>query len=62
MVMNLMKELYIKEYEVVTLMIGNFFTINFTKNPIAYGTSKHIEVRFHYLRELVNEGKLKFGY
>lgn len=29
------------------------------KNPVLHGRSKHIEVRFHYLRELTKEGKVK---
>ena len=31
---------------------------NLAKNPIAYGRSKHIEMRFHYLREKVADGKM----
>lgn len=59
---NLMKELCNEEYEVVTLMIDNIFTINLAKNLIAHGKSKHIDMRFHYLRELVSEEKMKLGY
>lgn len=60
--MNLMKELSNKENEVVTLMIDNVSAINFAKNLIAHGRSRHIEMIFHYLRELVSEGKLKLEY
>lgn len=59
---NLMKELCIEGYGVVTLMIDNVSTINLIKNPIAHERSKHIDMRFYYLRELVSEGKLKLGY
>lgn len=59
---NLMKELCNKENEFVTLMIDNISTINLAKNPNTHGRSKHIKMRFHYLRELVSEGKLKLGY
>ena len=60
--MNLMKELCSEKYEVMTLMIDNVFAINLGKNPIAHGRNKHIKMRFHYLRELVSEGKLKLWY
>ena len=32
--------------------------INLAKNPIAHDRSKHIEMRFHYLREQVKDGKM----
>jgi hypothetical protein len=34
-------------------------TINLTKNPIMHGRSKHINVRFHFLRELCKEGVIE---
>ncbi|XP_050888734.1 secreted RxLR effector protein 161-like [Lathyrus oleraceus] len=56
--MNLLEELGINEGEVVTLLVDNAYTVNLAKNPIAHGRSKHIEMRFHYLRELISEGRL----
>jgi hypothetical protein len=29
------------------------------KNPIAHGRSKHIETKFHFLRDEVTKGKIK---
>lgn len=40
--MNLMKELCGKDYEVATLMINNVSSTNLAKNPIAHGRNKHI--------------------
>ncbi|XP_058784994.1 uncharacterized protein LOC131659891 [Vicia villosa] len=60
--MNLLKELGRNEGEAVTLLVDNVSAINLGKNPIAHRRSKHIERRFHYLRELVSEGKLRLGY
>lgn len=60
--MNLLKELCSEDGETVTLMVDNTSTINLVKNPIAHGRSKHVEMRFHHLREIVSEGRLKFGY
>lgn len=31
-------------------------------NLIAHGRIKQIEMKFHYLRELVSEGRLRLGY
>lgn len=43
----------------MTLKIKNVSRINLVKNYIAHGRSKHIEMRFHYLREQVSEGRLE---
>lgn len=45
--MNLLEELGSSEGEVVTLLVDNVFVINLSKNQIAHGRSKHIEIRFH---------------
>jgi hypothetical protein len=34
-------------------------TIKLTKNPVMHGRSKHINVRFHFLRELCKEGVIE---
>ena len=60
--MNLLDELDNSEGEVVTLLVDNVFAINLAKNPIAHGRSKHIEMRFHYLRKLVSKGRLRLRY
>lgn len=43
----------------MTLKIGNMSPIYLAKNITAHGRNKHIEMRFHYLKELVSEGKFK---
>ncbi|XP_050916572.1 secreted RxLR effector protein 161-like [Lathyrus oleraceus] len=53
--MNLLEELGNSDSEVITLLADKVSTINFAKNPIVHGMSKHIEMRFHYLRELVSD-------
>jgi hypothetical protein len=57
-----MKELGCGDDDVTTLFVDNVSAINLAKNPIAHGRSKHIEMRFHYLRELVSDGKLRLSY
>lgn len=42
----------------MTMEIDKISTINLAKNVIAPGMSKHIEMRFHYLREQVRNAKL----
>jgi hypothetical protein len=40
-------------------MVDNKSTISLARNPIAHGRSKHIEIKFHFLRDQVSKGKLK---
>ena len=37
----------------------NISAIKLSKNPVMYGRSKHIDVRFHFLRDLVKDGILE---
>jgi hypothetical protein len=55
---NLIEEISQAKIESVKLRIDNVSAINLAKNPIAHGRIKHIELRFHYLREQVNNGNL----
>ena len=34
----------------------NIFAINLSKNPVLHGRSKHIDVRYHFLRDLCKDG------
>jgi hypothetical protein len=46
----------------VKLKIDNTSAINLAKNPVCHGKSKHIETRFHFLRDQVNKRKLVLEY
>jgi hypothetical protein len=43
----------------VSLKIDNQAAISLCKNPVHHERSKHIDVRFHYIRECVEEGMIK---
>ncbi|XP_058776263.1 7-deoxyloganetin glucosyltransferase-like [Vicia villosa] len=59
--MAMLKEVCSEVGEAVTFIVDNVSAINLAKNLIAYGRSKHIEMRFHYLT-LVSVGRLRLGY
>ncbi|XP_062005817.1 secreted RxLR effector protein 161-like [Rosa rugosa] len=42
-----------------TIMCDNTSTIKLSKNPVMHGRSKHIKVRFHFLRDLAKDGEVK---
>ncbi|KAK2451944.1 hypothetical protein QL285_010951 [Trifolium repens] len=46
----------------IELRVDNNSAINLAKNPIAHGRSKHIETKFHFLRDQVAKGKIKLVY
>jgi hypothetical protein len=55
---NLIDEIMGENHGAIEMNIDNMSAINLAKNPVSHGKSKHIEMRFHYLREQVNNGKL----
>ena len=59
---NLMQELMIKKESVVELFVDNKSAISLAKHPVAHGRSKHIETRYHFLRDQVTKGRLKLSY
>ncbi|KAG7598707.1 Zinc finger CCHC-type superfamily [Arabidopsis suecica] len=50
------------EKSATVIQCDNSSTIQLSKHPVLHGKSKHIEVRFHYLRELVNGETVKLEY
>lgn len=60
--MNILEEIGSKQEEGMVMFCDNSSTIKLSKNPVLHGRSKHIHVRFHFLRELVNDGAIKLEY
>jgi hypothetical protein len=48
---------YNVEQDVLTLHCDNLSAINISKNPIQHSRTKHIDIRHHFIRDLV-EGKV----
>jgi len=44
------------------LRIDNVSAINLSRNPVSHGRSKHIEVKYHFLRDMVNKGRIAMKY
>ncbi|GAU22332.1 hypothetical protein TSUD_106600 [Trifolium subterraneum] len=59
---SLLNEMKIIDNITIMLKIDNKSAINLAKNPVSHGKSKHIETRFHFLRDQVNKGKLSLEY
>lgn len=46
------------QVEPVVLYIDNRSAINLAKNPVFHGWSKHIDIRYHFIRECVENGEI----
>ena len=60
---RVLEQLNCKQNASTVIYCDNMSTIKLAKNPVMHGRSKHIDVRFHFLRELCKEGiiELKYG-
>jgi len=51
---QMLKEYNVEQY-VLTLYCDNLSAINISKNPIQHSRTKHIDIRHHFIRDLVEE-------
>ena len=42
-----------------TIHVDNQSAINLAKNPVGHGRSKHIEIQWHWIREIVENGEVR---
>lgn len=56
---GLLEEIKDEKLGPVLIKCDNSSTIKLSKNPVMHRRTKHIDVRFHYLRNLVNEGRIQ---
>jgi len=59
---NLLKELENPQEEPIVIYVDNQSTIKLAKNPIQHGKSKHIDTRFHFLRDHVKRKTIELQY
>jgi len=55
----LLIEMLLTENEGMELRVDSKYATDLAKQSVAHGRSKHIETRFHFLRDQVNKGKLE---
>ncbi|GKV17840.1 hypothetical protein SLEP1_g28296 [Rubroshorea leprosula] len=48
--------------EPMKIFVDNISTINLAKNPVQHGRSKHINIRFHYLQDLIDKRVIELKY
>ena len=50
------------EMKATLILCDNQRCIKMTENPVFHDKSKHIEIRYHYIRDMVQRGALKLQY
>uniref|UniRef100_A0A803LCB7 Uncharacterized protein n=2 Tax=Chenopodium quinoa TaxID=63459 RepID=A0A803LCB7_CHEQI len=55
---NLLKETGHVQEGPTTIYVDNMSAIKLAKNPVQHGRSKHIDTRFHFLRDQVKQGTI----
>jgi hypothetical protein len=59
---KLLTNLFDLEMEATTILCDNQSCIKMTENPVVHDRSKHIEIRYHYICDMVQRGVLKLLY
>ena len=59
---SLLGDLTNREAEQVVLNIDNKSAISLCKNPVHHDRSKHIDTKYHYIRQCVEESKIEVNY
>ena len=59
---QLMKGMNMKILEPIIIFCDNASAINISKNPVMHAKNKHIAIKYHYLREQVQEKEVILEY
>lgn len=59
---RMMTELELGQDEPTVINVDNKSAIELAKNPVHHERSKHIDVRFHFIREQVKKGEVELSY
>nr|KYP58894.1 Copia protein [Cajanus cajan] len=54
-----MEQTRVKNCECIDIFYDNSSSIKLSKNPVMHRRTKHIDIRYHYLRDLSSQGVIK---
>ena len=57
-----LKDLLVKYEHPIVINCDNTSAINMSKNPIMHSKTKHIPIKYHYLREQVSQKAVRLEY
>ena len=59
---RIVEELQLKQPEAITLYEDNAGCIQTAKNPIFHARTKHFDIKLHYIRQQIHEGRIALHY
>jgi hypothetical protein len=59
---NLIEKLFDLELEETCIFYNNQSCIKLSVNLVCHDKSKHIEIKYHYIREMIKKGAVKLQY
>jgi hypothetical protein len=59
---KLLAGLFDLELEATCIWCDNQSCVKLSENPVFHDKSKHIEIRYHYIRDMVQKGAVKLQY
>ena len=60
--LKLMSDLFDLQLDVTCIFYDNQGCVKLSKNLVFHDKSKHIEIKFHYIRDMVQRGAVKLQY
>ena len=54
--------LFDQEIDVTCIWCDNQSCIKMTENPVFHDRTKHIGIKYHYIKDMVEKGAVKFQY
>ncbi|PKA46909.1 Retrovirus-related Pol polyprotein from transposon TNT 1-94 [Apostasia shenzhenica] len=58
----MMKEFQIEQKEATSIYIDNKSALALAKNPVFHDRSKHIDIRYHFIRECIAKMEIQLKY
>jgi hypothetical protein len=59
---KLLSGLFQEKLETTVIYYDNQRCLKLTENPVFHDRSKHIEIKYHFIRDLVQKGAIKLQY
>ena len=59
---KLLSDLFDLQLDATCIYCDNQSCVNFSENPVFHDKSKHIEIKYHYIRDMVQRGAVKLQY
>ena len=53
---KLLSDLFDLQLDTTCIYCDNQSRVNFSKNPVFHDKSKHIKIKYHYIRDMVQKG------